>query len=462
MKRAIYTFIFCMTLLSVNSVMAQSIPLPVYESFDVVGPTRIYDSTVAGQQIINGLPGWTFEATTGGRLNFRNDFATHPGSQYIATLDNPGGESFNQLILTIDADGLLAANDRVILSFDWYDHGDEGDVVDKVSIRGNNTGVWINIYDFATNSNNGSWTKVRDLDLSAALVGDTKEFSSTFQVRFQQNDNFPVNTDGISIEDVSIELAAASADSASSQPNILVATMVDYLDREVPNGEQLEYKVSLINPQDGGAAADSVLFQMPNFGSQTTLVPGSVLTSKGSVIMGNNMNDGVVTVLVGDIPDGESETIYFKVTANYIDSCDLFNQGFVSATNVSTFATEDPSISSGSPEQTFARLAPIDQVISNFSVDNSSPGVGDLLTVSADGGASGQPLFFTSTTPLVCIIENETKVRLLAEGDCTLQVDQAGDSTYAAATETLTFTVGKATGFFTIPMVNGKTVVLPL
>lgn len=441
--------------------MAQSISLPVYESFDVVGPTLIYDSSVAGEQTINGLPGWTYEATNGGRLNFRSDFVQHPGSQYIASLDNPGGESFNQLIVTIDADGLLAANDQVLLSFDWYDHGDEGDVVDKVSIRGNDTAAWVNVYDFATNSNNGSWTKVRDIDLSAALVGDTQEFSSTFQVRFQQNDNFPVNTDGISIEDVSIELAAASADSASSQPNVLVATMVDYLDREVPNGEQLEYKVSLINPEDGGAAADSVLFQMPGFSSQTALVPGSVLTSKGSVIMGNNMSDGVVTVLLGDIPDGESETIYFKVTTNYIDSRDLFNQGVVSAFNVGTFVTEDPSIASGSADQTFAKFAPIDQVISNFSVNNSDPGVGDLLTVSADGGASGQPLVFTSTTPLVCIIENDTNVRLLAEGDCTLQVDQAGDSTYAAATETLTFSVGKATGFFTIPTKEGKVIVLP-
>ncbi|MCH2189984.1 MAG: hypothetical protein MK188_03540, partial [Gammaproteobacteria bacterium] len=346
-RSLIYSILVGLIIIS-NTAKAQSLTLPVYESFDDVGPTLRYFPDGVSSQVIEGLPSWAYDGTVDGRLSFRADFEIHNGSEYIATLDNPGGESTNRLIATIDASAQTVATDRVILAFDWYDHGDEIDIPDTVSIRGSDADAWVEVYNFGTNTANGSWTKVRDIDLSAALASamPAQDFSETFQIRFQQNDNFPVNTDGISIEDVSIEVASASADSASPSPNVLIATMVDYRDREVPNGQELEYKVTLINPLDSTADADSVLFQIDNFDDQTELVPGTVITSKGSVVMGNGMSDDLVTVQIGNIPDGESETIYFKVRVGYVDDRDVFNQGLVTALNVGTFVTEDPSIDS--------------------------------------------------------------------------------------------------------------------
>jgi hypothetical protein len=449
-------------ILFTNVAQAQSLSVPVYESFDNAGPTLTYGESVAS---IDGLPGWNYVTSAGGRLTFRPDFEIHNGSEYIASMDNPNCDCTNQLIATIDANGLQAATDRVVLAFDWYDHGDESDAPDTVSIRGSDTDAWIEVYNFGTNSNNGSWTKVRDIDLSDALANaiPAQEFSSTFQIRFQQNDNFPINTDGISIEDVSIEVAAASADNASPVPGTLIATMVDYRDREVPNGDELEYKVSLINPL-GGGDAESALFQMASFGAQTELVQGSVITSQGAVIMGNGMFDDKITVLVGDIPDGESETIYFRVRVDYEDNRDVFNQGLVSALNVGTFVTQDPSIDSGGmAEQTYARIAPLEQIISNFQVNRSNPDLGDVLLVSADGGPSNQPVVFSSTTPAICEIVMNDRVRTLAEGECILQADQAGDATYAPGTEQLAFSVGPASPLYIIPIPGqDKVVVVPL
>ncbi len=332
---------------------AQSISLPVYEGFDgAVNPVQYRANSG-----VHGLPGWNYTVNnTRGRLSFRTDFETHTGSRYIATMDNPGGESTNHLILNINAAGLLVANDQVLLSFDWFDHGDEGDVADIVEVRGSSTDSWVNVYSFAANSDNGSWTKVRDIDLSSALSVATQQFSSSTQIRFGQNDNFPVNTDGISIEDVSIEVAG-SQDSESVSPEILIAKMVNYTGRDVVSGNEIEYKVSIINPSDVGAQiAGDVMFELPTFASETVLVPGSVITSQGSVITGNTAGDTSISVNLGDLSDGSSATLYFRAVATFDGDFQFSNQGQVSSNNVAVFMTEDPTINSGSADPTLANF----------------------------------------------------------------------------------------------------------
>ncbi len=73
---------------------------------------------------------------------------------------------------------------------------------------------------------------------------------------------------------------------------------------------------------------------------------------------------------------------------------------------------------------------------------------GDLpFTVSASGGASGNPVTFSSTTPLVCSATGTdgATVTILAAGTCTIDADQAGGGNYAAApTVSQSFTVAKA------------------
>ena len=69
--------------------------------------------------------------------------------------------------------------------------------------------------------------------------------------------------------------------------------------------------------------------------------------------------------------------------------------------------------------------------------------VGGTGTVSATGGASGNPVTFTSTTTSVCTVSGST-VTGAAVGTCTIAANQAGNAQYKAAPQaTLSFSIGQ-------------------
>ena len=59
---------------------------------------------------------------------------------------------------------------------------------------------------------------------------------------------------------------------------------------------------------------------------------------------------------------------------------------------------------------------------------------GGTFTLSATGGASGNPVTFASTTSSICSVSGNT-VTVLAVGTCTLTANQAGNASYSAALE---------------------------
>ena len=88
---------------------------------------------------------------------------------------------------------------------------------------------------------------------------------------------------------------------------------------------------------------------------------------------------------------------------------------------------------------------------------------GPSYTVSATGGASGNPVVFTSATPAVCTSEGSqgSTITFVGAGTCTIDADQAGTTYYAAAPQVQqTFTVAKATQTitFTTAAPTGATV----
>ena len=84
--------------------------------------------------------------------------------------------------------------------------------------------------------------------------------------------------------------------------------------------------------------------------------------------------------------------------------------------------------------------------------------MGGTLTLSAAGGASGNPVVFTALTPATCAVSGNT-VTFAAVGACTVAADQAGTDAYEAAPRvTRTVAVRYAwTGFFA-PVSNPPTV----
>ncbi len=87
-------------------------------------------------------------------------------------------------------------------------------------------------------------------------------------------------------------------------------------------------------------------------------------------------------------------------------------------------------------------VAKADQEITGFISTPANGDVGDTTTLSATGGASGNPVTFGSNTLSVCTVAGST-VTLLASGTCTVTADQAGDDNYNDATQ-VTLDIGVA------------------
>lgn len=85
-----------------------------------------------------------------------------------------------------------------------------------------------------------------------------------------------------------------------------------------------------------------------------------------------------------------------------------------------------------------------DQAITNFVSTPVAGVVNGSSTLSATGGASGNPVLFGSNTPAVCTVAGST-VTYVTAGTCTVTADQAGDANYNAAPQvSLDITVAKA------------------
>jgi len=84
------------------------------------------------------------------------------------------------------------------------------------------------------------------------------------------------------------------------------------------------------------------------------------------------------------------------------------------------------------------------QAITNFVATPSSGVVNGSSTLSATGGASGNPVVFGSSTLAICTVAGST-VTYVTAGTCTVTADQTGNASYnAAPTVALDITVTKA------------------
>ena len=86
------------------------------------------------------------------------------------------------------------------------------------------------------------------------------------------------------------------------------------------------------------------------------------------------------------------------------------------------------------PEKTQSAIVLATQVIRFTSTPPLKPLVGGSYAMTATGGQSGNPVVFTSLTPTVCGVVNDV-AQFTTAGVCTIAANQAGTSTYAAATQ---------------------------
>ena len=162
-------------------------------------------------------------------------------------------------------------------------------------------------------------------------------------------------------------------------------------DGRVDPGDIITYTIVLQNT--GNAEATGVVFaDMP--GENTTLVVGSVNTSRGSVTSGNESGEAAVAVDVGSLPGGGTATITFRVMVNRPFEGDLpqiQNQGQVTGTNIENTPTDDPDTPApGDPTVTAVDLTAdlrLEKTARSTTADVGAE-VDFVLTLTNDGPAA--------------------------------------------------------------------------
>ena len=121
------------------------------------------------------------------------------------------------------------------------------------------------------------------------------------------------------------------------------------------SGDVLLYAVHIVN--SGHLDLTGVVFNdTPD--ANTTLVAGSVQTSRGTVVSGNDAGDTSVTVNVGTLGHHAAATITFRVTVNGpvpAGVASVVNQGFVGLNELPGVASDDPS----TPEENDPTRTPV-------------------------------------------------------------------------------------------------------
>jgi len=174
--------------------------------------------------------------------------------------------------------------------------------------------------------------------------------------------------------------------------------------------------------------------QSVTFGLAPTLAVGGAgtVTATGGA-SGNAVTFTSNTPLICTVGGTDGSTVTALAAGNCVIAA---NQAASTNYTAALQATQTIMVSAGAQSVTFG-LAP-------------SLAVGGTGTVTATGGASGNPITFATATPSVCSVTGST-VTALTAGDCTITANQAGNANYTAAPQaTQTLTIGK-TGLDLLP-----------
>jgi uncharacterized repeat protein (TIGR01451 family)/MYXO-CTERM domain-containing protein len=194
-------------IVSSSTPAAAQIVLPFLEDWEGTGGETYTVNTPS----LTGAPEWAYETIgTNGRLRLAAGNGYYKSGSRAATLDkDPSGTpaTINYLILTLDMSNYDATLDAVVLDFSLMHHGEENHANDRVWVRGNNTAPWLEIANiFTLKGSTGQYVDIVDLNVSGLLVANSQNFSTTFQVRLGQEDDFPSTSltasDGFTFDDI--------------------------------------------------------------------------------------------------------------------------------------------------------------------------------------------------------------------------------------------------------------------
>ncbi|MEM7655518.1 MAG: T9SS type A sorting domain-containing protein [Bacteroidota bacterium] len=184
-----------------------TVALPYLEGYEGIDDVTIFGGAFGGG-IDNRVD---FEAaTTTGRLRTAAGPGFYRNGDRAATLDrDPSGDvQVNFLLHTVNMSNFTLV-DSILFSFSFMHHGEESHPNDRVWVRGADTSDWVLVADLnALQGAAGAYVDVPEMNLSFILDTAGQDYSTSTQIRFGQEDNFPATSitisDGYTFDDVLI------------------------------------------------------------------------------------------------------------------------------------------------------------------------------------------------------------------------------------------------------------------
>jgi len=186
--------IFCaLNLILTQQVYAESAKTPFVEDFETGSLGSFWQTN-----------------STSGRIMVTSSYAPHAGSYHLIMDSRVAGPYLlNELVLTID----LAGKTGVKLSFYHKSFSDENHALpasftgsksgDGVSVSADGT-TWYKVQGLTTYEGATRGWKKFEVNLDAALAAARINYTSTFKIKFQQYDNFPISSDGFAFDDIEV------------------------------------------------------------------------------------------------------------------------------------------------------------------------------------------------------------------------------------------------------------------
>ena len=201
-------------------------------------------------------------------------------------------------------------------------------------------------------------------------------------------------------------------------------------------GRPFRFDVSALGNRFAGKLVD----EMSN--AEFTAIAGKVFDKNdnaalGTVDYGNGprITTGTITFSPTTITwDGNAHTISAALQEDAAATCVVTPAALTNAGTHSVSATCTSSTYNVTGTGTVT-VAPAEQAITGFQATPANPTYsnGGSFTVSATGGASGEPVVFASSTAAVCVVAAGGTINMLSAGTCTLTANQAGSGNYNAA-----------------------------
>lgn len=264
--------------------------LPICQGFESAAPVTLLDNAFAPANIDE----MDFETDTpqSGRLRTASGIGFYNNGNRAITLDRntSGAIVVNYAVFTYNLSNYDAFVDQIELDLSIMDHGDEVHPGDSIWIRGCDSCAWIGLigWNNITNGNNGQYFDIEDFNLSLPLFAAGQNFTSSFQIRIGQEDNFPATSitasDGLSFDDLCIGIRL---DSSAALTEVLA-----------PNENSCGDSLTFVTVVVSNSGADT-LYNIPVRADLSGAATGSL--------------SGTIP---GPLASGESDTLTFSSAVN--------------------------------------------------------------------------------------------------------------------------------------------------